>query len=93
MTEKQIIERIHAMTDVAEVKKQLEIVNKAYLEITSQVRSQLADVRHRLNSSALFRPEEDLDGELKDLQPATEFQMQLVRYEEELKKQLEKLRK
>ena len=48
------------MTDPAEVDKQLGEVHRAYLEITSYVRSGLADVQQWSKSSPLFT-QEDLD--------------------------------
>jgi hypothetical protein len=89
--EQHIIERIRTMTDAVEVEKQLEVVRKAYQEVTSHVRSEMSDIRKRLNLSFLST-EEDLDDELKQLQPATDLQMTLVRYEKELVNRLQELK-
>jgi hypothetical protein len=91
MTEQLIIARIRAMTDPAEVDKQLQEVHSAYLEVTSHVRSALADVRERFKASSLFT-EEDLHHEVSELKPATELQMTFAHYEEELRKKKEELK-
>jgi hypothetical protein len=90
LTEQQMIERIHAMNDPAEVEKQLEEVRKTYREVTSHVRSELAVVRELTNSSSLFT-REDLNDEVKELEPATKLQMMLAHCERELIKRKEEL--
>jgi len=92
MTDQLIIARIRAMTDPAEVDKHLQEVHSAYLEITSHVRSELADVVERLEPSSLFT-KEDLHDELSELEPATKLQRTFARYEEELRKRKEELKK
>jgi signal transduction histidine kinase len=90
MKEEQIIARIRTMTDLTEVEKQLAEVRDIQREVSSEVRSELADIRQWLRSSSLFT-REDLDEELKELEPATKLQMTLARYEEELRKRKEEL--
>jgi hypothetical protein len=90
MKEEQIIARIRTMTDLTEVEKQLAEVRDIQREVSSEVRSELADIWQWLRSSSLFT-REDLDEELKELEPATRLQMTLARYEEELRKRKEEL--
>jgi hypothetical protein len=90
MKEEQIIARIRTMTDLTEVEKQLAEVRDIQREVSSEVRSELADIHQWLKSSSLFT-REDLDEELKELEPATKLQMTLARYEEERRKRKEEL--
>ena len=78
------------MTDLAKVEKQLAEVRDIQRQVSSEVRSELADMRHWLKSSSLFT-REDLDEEFTELEPATKLQMTLSRYEYELRKRKEEL--
>jgi flagellar motility protein MotE (MotC chaperone) len=93
MNEQLVIAKIRAMTDVAEVDKQLEEVRQSRIKITAFAQSELANVREWLNSSPLFK-REDLDEELQDLDLTHKLkatQRTLDRYQEELIKRKEEL--
>ena len=85
-TELLMIAKIRAMSDPAEVDKQLESVRKMQREITSLVDTELANARQWLNSSSLPTPE-DLDAEIQQSDVAYKARMTqraLARLEEEL---------
>lgn len=93
MNEQLVIAKIRAMTDVAEVDKQLEEVRKAHREITSLAQSELTNVREWANSSSLFK-REDLDEGLQNLDLAhklTTTHRTLDRFQEELIKRKKEL--
>jgi hypothetical protein len=93
MNEQLVIAKIRAMTDVAEVDKQLEEVRQAHLKITAFTQSELTNVREWLNSSSLFT-QEDLDGEIQKLDLSHKLrttQGTLERLQEELIKRKEQL--
>jgi flagellar motility protein MotE (MotC chaperone) len=93
MNEQLVIAKIRAMTDVAEVDKQLEEVRQSRIKITAFAQSELANVREWLNSSPLFT-REDLDEELQNLdltQKLKTTQRTLDRFQEELIKRKEQL--
>lgn len=93
MNEQLVITKIRAMTDPAQVEKQLEEVRKMQREITSLVDSELANARQWLNTSSLPTPE-DLEAELQESDVAYKGRMTqrtLARCEEELIKRKKEL--